>query len=390
VDRGLIGLDHAVRQIGLRKLLIVAQLPPPVHGASVMNAMVVNSSEIRKHFEVAVVPIDVSGGLSDLRKFSVTKIFKSLNVLSKIVGRLMFDRPQVCYLTMAPHGYAFYRDCLFVAAFRIFQTRYVIHLHGRGMAKNHRGGFSAQLARFALSKATIVHLSPLLMEDIAPFVESTNVRFVANGVADPYCGQPTKKPRSNVVSILFLSTMLESKGPLVLLEALAILKDQGLPFKAVFAGPWRGSLKAEDFDKYLQDAGLESYVQHVGPVYGDAKNAILRSSDILAFPTHYENEAFPLVVLEGMAAGLVPVTSNIAALPDIVGDAGFVVAPRDPVALAQELGRLLRDTELLASLQIKSRARYETKFTRDHFERSLADVLIVAAAERRVAESRTL
>lgn len=388
MDCSLIRGDHAAATAGLRKLLIIAQLPPPVHGASVVNAMVVNSAEIRKRFEVSVVPIDVSTSLSDLRKFSTLKVLRSLHVLAKIVGRVVFDRPQVCYLTLAPHGYAFYRDCLFVGVFRIFRMPHVIHLHGRGMAKSHKGGVSAFLARFALRKATVVHLSPLLMGDIAPFVASTSVQFVANGVADPYCGELIQKPRGSVTSILFLSTMLESKGPLVLLQALAILKQEGLLFKAIFAGPWRGSLKVEDFNHYLQDAGLTSQVQHVGPVYGDTKNALLRSADILAFPTHYENEAFPLVVLEGMAAGLVPVTSNIAALPDIVGDAGFVVQPQNPIALARELGKLLRNAELLASLQLKSRARYEENFTGEHFELSLANVLMAAAGERRVARNR--
>jgi hypothetical protein len=211
VDRGLTGTDHAVETTGLRELLIIAQLPPPVHGASVVNAMVVNSSELRKRFTVSVVPIDASKNLSDIRKFSVLKVLRSFRVLAKIIGHMVFDRPQVCYLTLAPHGFAFYRDCLFVAVFRIFKTRHVVHLHGRGMAHNHKSGASALLARFALGKALVVHLSPLLLADIAPFVASNHVRFVANGVADPYRGVPIQKSRGKVACILFLSTMLEAK-----------------------------------------------------------------------------------------------------------------------------------------------------------------------------------
>jgi glycosyltransferase involved in cell wall biosynthesis len=388
MDRGLISAGCETGETGLRKLLVIVQLPPPVHGAAVVNAMVVSSSEIRKHFEVSVVPINVSDSLSNLRKFSVVKILKSFVVLSKIMRRMVFDRPQVCYLTMAPYGYAFYRDCMFIALFRLFQIPYVIHLHGRGMAKSHKSAGSVLLAKFALRKAIVVHLSPLLMGDIAPFVKAANVRFVANGVVDPYCGQSIEKPHVKVVSILFLSTMLESKGPLVLLEALAILKNERLLFKATFAGPWRGSLMAEDFDRYVEEAGLKGCVEHVGSVYGDAKNLLFRSSDILAFPTHYENEAFPLVVLEGMAAGLVPVTSNIAALPDIVGDAGFVVPPQNPIALARALGKLLRNAELLNVLQIRSRARYQMKFTSEQFERSLAIVLDEAGVEKTVVSSK--
>ena len=386
MDCGLKSADQKSPTVGLRKLLIVAQLPPPVHGAAVVNAMVVNSLEIRKRFDVEVVPIDVSSRLSELRKFSVVKVIRSLRVLAKIFGSVAFKRPQICYLTLAPHGYAFYRDCVFVAVFRIFKVPHVIHLHGRGMAGSHREGIPAFFAKFALRKAMVIHLSPLLMDDIAGFVCSSHVRIVANGVVDPFIGQSIQKPRNLVTNILFLSTMLESKGPWVLLEALSILKQQGLPFKAIFAGPWRDSLNADEFHQFLQKAGIESQVQHVGPVYGDAKNAVLREADILAFPTHYENEAFPLVVLEGMAAGLVPVTSNIAALPDIVGEVGFLVPPKNPVALAQALKKLLLDPDLMVSLQLKSRARYEEKFTSHRFELSLAQVFEDVASERRAAE----
>lgn len=381
MDCSLKSSNQVSRTAGARKLLIIAQLPPPVHGAAVVNAMVVNSSEIRKRFDVEVVPIDVSSRLSELRKFSAVKVVRSLRVLVKILGSVVFNRPRICYLTLAPHGYAFYRDCVFVAVFRIFQVPHVIHLHGRGMAGSHREGVPAFLAKFALGKAMVIHLSPLLLSDIARFVCPSHVRIVANGVSDPFIGQPIQKPRNLVTNILFLSTMLESKGPWVLLEALSILKQQGLPFKAIFAGPWRDSLNADEFNQFLQRAGLESQVQHVGPVYGDAKNTVLCAADILAFPTHYENEAFPLVVLEGMAAGLVPVTSNIAALPDIVGEVGFLVPPQNPVALAQALTKLLLDADLLASLQLKSRARYEEKFTSERFELSLAQVFEDVASE---------
>jgi glycosyltransferase involved in cell wall biosynthesis len=375
------------------KLLVIAQLPPPVHGASVINQIVVTSDELRRKFDISVVPIDATTELSEIRKFSTAKVLRTGRLMVRVFGRLLFDRPELAYLTMAPKGFAFYRDAGIVLLFRFFRQPHVLHFHGRGMRSRQSGKWSSSFTKYILREATIVHLSPSLFSDISPFAQESQVRFVANGVADfmpPTASALLERQKRQEISILFLSTMLESKGPLVLLRALEILKREQVPFTANFAGPWRGSLTPEDFHGHVARAGLADVVRHLGPVYGEEKRSALARADILAFPTNYENEAFPLVVLEGMAAGLAPVTSSIAALPDIVADAGICVPPDDPPALAAALKLLITDRELLNALQVKARAKYEAEFTQQRFEAALAEVLSHATAEgRKPAGSRT-
>lgn len=376
----------------MKKLLIVAQLPPPVHGASVVNQSVVQSRELRKRFSVTVVPIDATTELSEIRKFSLAKVARTLRTLARVAICLQRERPQLAYLTMAQKGFAFYRDAALVGLFRLAGVPHVLHFHGRGMRAAHRGKWSEALAIKILGKATVIHLSPRLKEDISPFVEDRQIRFVANGVADTQTGMgpPPRNGRTAVPVILFLGTMLESKGPLVLLEALGILSSRQIAFRALFAGPWRGSLTPDHFERHVRKAGIERHVRHLGPVYGDDKAALLNSADILAFPTHYENEAFPLVVLEGMSAGLVPVTTDIAALPDIVAGVGLCVPPHDALALADALQSLVTDRPSLAVLQAKARGKYLRQFTLQRFDEALAEVLVAAAgADRAPANDMT-
>ena len=61
------------------------------------------------------------------------------------------------------------------------------------------------------------------------------------------------------------------------------------------------------------------------------------AADILASSSAF-GEGFSNVIAEGMSAGLVPVATDVGDARRIVGEAGFIVPPRDPEALARALG----------------------------------------------------
>jgi len=59
------------------KILFILQLPPPIHGASLMNSLVVNSEIIRRDFDVEVVNLQFAKSIKDISNFSITKVIKS-------------------------------------------------------------------------------------------------------------------------------------------------------------------------------------------------------------------------------------------------------------------------------------------------------------------------
>jgi glycosyltransferase involved in cell wall biosynthesis len=81
------------------------------------------------------------------------------------------------------------------------------------------------------------------------------------------------------------------------------------------------------------------------------------------FPSIYEGFGMP--PLEAMACGTPVITSNTSSLPEVVGDAGLMVDPRDPSALSSAILRVLNDPDLRAEmrtrgLQQAARFRWET------------------------------
>jgi glycosyltransferase involved in cell wall biosynthesis len=92
----------------------------------------------------------------------------------------------------------------------------------------------------------------------------------------------------------------------------------------------------------------------LGPVDPDHLRRLFMLHDVVALPSINRLEAFGLVLLEGMAAGCVPVASDWPGVRDIAGPSGVVVRPRDPGALADALLGLARDPETTAALQSRS------------------------------------
>jgi glycosyltransferase involved in cell wall biosynthesis len=73
------------------------------------------------------------------------------------------------------------------------------------------------------------------------------------------------------------------------------------------------------------------------------------------YPSFYEG--FGLPPLEAMQCGTPVITSNVASLPEVVGEAGIMVDPHDRDAFAGAMLALYRDSALRDSLRHKGLAR---------------------------------
>lgn len=86
---------------------------------------------------------------------------------------------------------------------------------------------------------------------------------------------------------------------------------------------------------------------------------ILSGYDALVFPSYYEGEGLPGVVVEALQCGLPVVATQWRALPELVAHEhnGLLVAPKSHVALAIAMTRLANDRALYAELCIGANER---------------------------------
>ena len=97
-------------------------------------------------------------------------------------------------------------------------------------------------------------------------------------------------------------------------------------------------------------AGRRGPIEYVGRPDEGEKRALLSSAEVFVAP-HRGGESFGIVVAEAMAAGCAVVASALPGFAHVLGDAGILVPPGDPGAIAESVHLLLEDHDLRRSLQ---------------------------------------
>lgn len=115
-----------------------------------------------------------------------------------------------------------------------------------------------------------------------------------------------------------------------------------------------GELRKE-IETRISQLGLEDKVILVGEVPPSQVGAYLALGDVFAFPSHFE--AFGLVAVEAMRAGLPIICSDHPALGEVVGDAGILLPPTDRDSWVRALSELACDSPRMALLSEKGADR---------------------------------
>ena len=139
--------------------------------------------------------------------------------------------------------------------------------------------------------------------------------------------------------LLFLGRLIPRKGADVLIDAFA--KACPASGRLIVAGPEGEPGYLAVLEKRARDAGVESRVIFTGPLYDDAKAAVLADSDIFVLPSRYEN--FANSAAEAMACGIPVIITDSCGIRSLVdGRAGLIVSP-EPEPLSGAIRSLISD-----------------------------------------------
>ena len=130
------------------------------------------------------------------------------------------------------------------------------------------------------------------------------------------------------------------KNVLRLLEAFKKAKSSGIPHKLLIVG--------KNDDLIFKKAKSIPDVHMLGYVSDDDLTNFLQSSDALINPSIHEG--FGLPMLEAMACGIPVITCNVFSPPEIVGDGGLFVDPRNVDDICSKILELSNSENLRENL----------------------------------------
>ena len=210
---------------------------------------------------------------------------------------------------------------------------------------------------------------------------------IANGIRlEPFAQAGAHPIAQRVAGIVMVARFSRQKDHATLLRAIALLRARGLRPPVLLAGAGKTSHR-QPMEALAAELGLQDQVQFLG-LCRDVP-ALLLTHQIAVLSTHYEG--MPLALIEGMAAGCAVVGSAVPGVREVIDDGqdGRLVAPSDPVALAEVLQGLLTSPDDVARLGTAARAaalqRYSRELMNQRYEALFCDLVFGADGTRPVA-----
>lgn len=360
------------------KILFVLHLPPPVHGAAMVGKYIQESKVINEDFQCRYINLALARSLEDIGHGGLSKLLKFLKLLVQIRKEVKDFRPDLVYVTPNACGGAFYKDFVVVQMLKLMGCRVVAHYHNKGVSTRQNRFFDDLLYKSFFKNLKVILLSEALYTDVEKYVRKSDVYICPNGIPEIGLIEPAAERHNALPKVLFLSNLLISKGVLVLLDALVILKDKGYQFVCDFVGGETSEMSAESFHIEVKKRLLETYVTYNGKKYGDDKEAFLKQADVFVFPTFYHNETFGLVILEAMQYKIPVITTGEGGLQDIVKDGvnGYICDKQNPESLAYYTMLLLDDEKLRWRMGEEGYKRYKSHYTLSAFEANFGRIMM--------------
>lgn len=336
-----------------KKIGIIGQFPPPMHGLAKALDTLYNS-----HL----------GKIYDLEKFDITdnnKFFKRLFQINR-------SNLDLYYLTISQSKFGNLRDLIILKLIQMKKKKIIIHLHGggfRNLLDNDFGSLQRKLNYNILGKVDCaIVLGESLKSIFEDIIDGNKIKVIKNCVDDEFVLENNafeekidKFEKKKVLNILYLSNFIEDKGYKDVLKIAKHIKDcEDSRFKFLFAGKFFHEKDKIEFFKYINENNLGNMVEYKGIVFGNDKKELIKDSDYFILLTRYRNEGQPISIIEAAVNGLRIITTDHAGIMDILNYDEMIVCDKNRIAIEEiysiistEYNYRVQLSDLLKSNRIK-------------------------------------
>jgi glycosyltransferase involved in cell wall biosynthesis len=174
-------------------------------------------------------------------------------------------------------------------------------------------------------------------------VPESHVHNVGNGVSLEFTPVAVRPEGVGPPYFLYVGNHKPHKNFDRLLQAFA-LSGVGSDYVLVSTGN-----PSNDLRRKIEELEMARRVKFVGQIPDEDLASLYRGATALVLVSLYEGFGLPLI--EAMSCGAPVITSNVASMPEVVGDAAILVDPLDVGEIAESLRKVASDAELRQRLR---------------------------------------
>jgi glycosyltransferase involved in cell wall biosynthesis len=188
-------------------------------------------------------------------------------------------------------------------------------------------------------------------------IKKEHIYVIPHGI-DQKKFYPTKSEKQQDFKLLYVGNLEKRKGIYYLIEAMRLVVKRHKNIKLFLVG--KGPQK-EELELHISNLQLDKYIKLCGFLDDDNLLKCYQSSDLFVFPSLMEG--FGFVLLEAMACGTPVISTNVSAIPEVVGDSGILVSPENSEDLSKAIIFLLENEDQRNILSVKSLDRIKVLFS---------------------------
>ena len=342
------------------KILIVGQTPPPYGGQAVMIDHIVNGTYDK--IEIFHVRMCFSKEMDEKGSFNFYKITHLFEIIFNIYYLKFKHNIKVIYYppSNSPKT-SIYRDMIILLPTRFLFKKTIFHFHAAGLSEEYFnfGKIGRFLIKLTYKKPDLSVANSPFNPDDGLFFQSKFNSFLPYGIPDHYPAnsQKTFFNGTGPLNILFVGLLNSTKGEGYLLEAVNILIKKGFNIKLRIAGVFETAEYKEHFFSRIRELKLETQIEHLGVVVGEAKNIAFLNADIFCFPSFFVSESLGVVLLEAMQYRLPIISTKWRGIQSIVADGtnGYLVDIKNSEQIADKIKFYIENPDVIKKFGLKGR-----------------------------------
>jgi len=354
------------------RVLAAVQLRPIESGQVVMNRLI--TSLPFNGVELRVLDASLCDEMSQMRGLSLRKLVRLAGLPWRVLWARLRGADALYYTPSGPTRAGCIKDALVLLPARIVYRATILHVHASGIGEflHGRSGLWAWAARRALGRCTLlVRLSPSTPADQVT-LEARSDACIANALPDESALLSINRsapPDDAPLRLLFVGLHIPAKGLTTILDAVERLRATGQRCELETLGSFNNPTYRSEVANRLLGTHLAGAVTLSGSRFGADKLAVFARADVLVFPSTFDSETLPLVVMEAMAAGLPVIATRWRGIPDLVEDGvtGILLQPASgpslATAVAVAIDTLAADPQLRQRMGQAGRDRFRAGFS---------------------------